>query len=104
MVNLSKKPVLNLIDGTEIELPRPTMKMWRMVAEYDEIDKSDWNILQLMDGHSKIIAEMFSVSDIEKIAPEDVLPKYMEAAGYVIGIVNSKLKKIPNAETVEGQE
>ena len=35
--------------------------------------------------------------------PADVLPMYMEAAGYVIGVANEKLKKLPNAEAEEGE-
>ena len=97
-------PVLKLIDGREVALPRPTMKMWRRVAEYDEVEKVDWPIRKLMDEHSKIIAEMFGLESADDIDPADVLPKYVEAARYVIGIVNEKLKKLPNAEAAEGEE
>ena len=97
-------PKITLIDGQEITLPRPTMKMWRRVAEYDEIDKDDWSIIKIMDEHSKIIAEMYGLEDAEKIDPADVLPQYMKTASYVIRIVNEKLQKIPNAETAEAQK
>ena len=88
-------PKITLIDGREIELPRPTMKMWRSVAQYDEVDKSEWGIIALMDEHSKMIKEMYGLDSVDDIDPADVLPKYVESATYVIGIVNEKLKKLP---------
>lgn len=99
-----ESPVLKLIDGKEVTLPRPTMKMWRKVAEYDEVEKADWSIVKLMDEHSKMIAEMFGLESVDDIDPADVLPKYVETATYVIGIVNEKLKKLPNAEAEEAKE
>ena len=92
-------PVLKLIDGTEITLPRPTMKMWRKVAEYDEVEKADWPILKLMDEHSKMLLEMYGLDDVDKIDPADVLPAYIKTATYVVNIVSEKLKKLPNVET-----
>ena len=92
-------PKITLLDGTEVTMPRPTMKMWCRVAEYDETEKGEWGIVKLMDEHSKIIAEMFGLESPEVIDPADVLPMYVEAASYVIGIANEKLKKLPkNAE------
>ncbi len=93
---------LTLIDGREATLPRPNMKMWRRVAEYDEQDKSGWPISKLMVEHANMIAEMFGLESADDIDPADVLPMYMEAAGYVIGVANEKLKKLPNAEAEEG--
>lgn len=79
------------------------MKMWRMVAEYDEVDKSEWGIVKLMDEHSKMLMEMFGMDNVENIDPADVLPKYVEAATYVIGIVHEKLRKLPNVKTEEAK-
>lgn len=91
-------PVLKLTDGTEVVLPRPTMSMWRLVAEYDEVDKSEWGIVKLMNSHTEKLVQMFGLKNDDQIDPADVLPKYVETATYVIGIVNEKLKKLPNVE------
>lgn len=95
-------PSITLADGREVKLPRPNMKMWRRVAEYDEQDKTGWSISKLMTEHAAVIAEMFGLESADDIDPADVLPMYMEAAGYVIGVANEKLKKLPNAEAEEG--
>ena len=97
-------PKLTLADGTEIKLPRPTMKMWLKVAEYDEKDKAEWGIARLMQEHAAMIADMFGLKSTDEIDPADVLPMYIEAAGYVIGVANEKLKKIPNAEAGNGEK
>lgn len=97
-------PKIMLITGEEITLPRPTMKMWRRVAEYDEIDKENWSLVKLMGEHSQMIAEMYGLENTDDIDPADVLPKYVESATFVIGIVNEKLKKLPNAAAVEGEK
>lgn len=95
-------PSITLIDGREVTLPRPNMKMWRRVAEYDELDKTDWTISKLMTEHAAMIAEMFGLESADDMDPADVLPMYMEAASYVIGVASEKLKKLPNAEAEEG--
>ena len=88
------------VKGKEIELPRPTMKMWRRVAEYDELDKEGWGTFRLMDEHSKMLAEMYGLSSPDDIDPADVLVGYTEAATYVIGIAGERLKELPkNVET-----
>lgn len=96
-------PSITLADGREVKLPRPNMKMWRRVAEYDEQDKTGWSISKLMTEHAAVIAEMFGLESADDIDPADVLPMYMEAAGYVIGVANEKLKKLPNAGAEEGE-
>lgn len=94
-----EKPRITLVDGTTITLQRPSMKMWRRVAEYDDMDKADWGFRQLMEEHAKMLAEMFGLDSPDNIDPADVLPMYLEAAGYIIGVANEKLKKLPNDET-----
>lgn len=96
-------PKMTLADGREVVLPRPNMKMWRKVAEYDEVDKTSWHISKLMDEHSNMIAEMFGLESADDIDPADVLPMYVKAAGYVIGVASEKLNKLPNVETEEAQ-
>lgn len=97
-------PKIKLITGEEVTLPRPTMKMWRLVAEYDDKNKEDWSIIRLMDEHSKIVGQMFGVNP-DDIDPADVIPAYMAGATYVINIANEKLKQLPkNAEAEEAQE
>lgn len=86
------------VKGKEIELPRPTMKMWRRVAEYDDQDKTGWGTLRLMDEHSKILAEMYGLASPDDIDPADVLTGYVEAARFVIGLASERLKELPNAE------
>jgi hypothetical protein len=97
-------PKLTLITGEEVTLPRPTMKMWRLVAEYDSQDKDDWNFVKLMNEHLKIVSQMFNVNP-DDVDPADVIPSYMEGATYIIGIANEKLKQLPkNAEAEEATE
>lgn len=93
-----------VVNGKEIELPRPTMKMWRKVAEYDEQDKTGWDFIKLMDEHSKMVAEMFGLESADCIDPADVLPTYLSAASYVINAANEKLKQLPNAGTETGEK
>jgi hypothetical protein len=97
-----KIPKIKLVTGEEVTLPRPTMKMWRMVAEYDDKDKSDWSFIKLMDEHSKLVAQMFGVN-VDDIDPADVIPCYMKGATYVINIANEKLQQLPNAEAEEAE-
>lgn len=88
------------VKGKEIELPRPTMKMWRRVAEYDEQDKESWGTFRLMDESSKMLAEMYGLPSPDDIDPADVLVGYTEAATYVLGIAGERLKELPkNVET-----
>lgn len=91
-------PKIKLLTGEEITLPRPTMKMWLKVAEYDDIEKDGWPMSKLMKSHAEIIADMYGLKSIDDINPADVLTGYVEAASYVIGIATEKLKKLPNAE------
>lgn len=98
---MENAPKLKLITGEEITLPRLTMKMWRLVAEYDDMEKEGWSFVKLMDEHSKIVAQMYGVN-VDDIDPSDVIPAYMEGATYVINVASEKLKKLPkNGETVE---
>ena len=94
-------PVLK-VNGQEIELQRPNMKMWRLVAEYDDKDKSGWRLAELMEGHAAMLAKMYAVN-ADDIDPADVLPGYVEAATYIINTANERLKNLPKAEA-EGEE
>ena len=91
-------PKIKLLTGEEITLPRPTMKMWLQVAEYDDVDKEGWPMSKLMKSHAETIADMYGLKSIDDINPADVLTGYVEAASYVIGLATEKLKKLPNAE------
>ncbi len=91
------KPKL-IVNGKEYTIARPTMKMWRIVAEYDDMDKSEWTWAKLMTEHAKMLGEIYGV-DADEIDPSDVIPGYVEAATYVINLANEKLKKLPNVET-----
>ena len=97
-------PKLTLIDGREVTLPKPTMKMWLRVAEYDNQEKDEWPLSKLMAEHAKVIAEMYGLDTIDDIDPANVLTGYVEAASYVIGIATDKLRKLPkNVEAEEEQ-
>ena len=92
------------VKGKEYKLERPTMGMWKLVAKYDEQDKSEWDFIRLMGEHAKVLAELYGVEDPDDIDPADVIPGYMEAATYVLNTANEKLKKLPNAEAETGEE
>lgn len=92
-----------VVNGQEIELPRPNMKMWRRVAEYDEQEKTGWSFIRLMEEHGKMVAEMFGIESSDDIDPADVLPSYLSAASYIINVANEKLKQLPNAEAEKGE-
>ena len=97
-------PKITLVNGREITLSRPTMKTWRLVAEYDEIDKSEWGLAKLMTEHARMIAEMYGIESEDEIDPADVLPGYIAAATYVINIANEKLNKLPNVGAEKAKE
>lgn len=97
-------PKLKLIDGREVTLPKPTMKMWLRVAEYDNQEKDEWPMSKLMAEHAKVIAEMYGLETIDDIDPADVLTGYVEAAKYILGVATEKLQKLPkNVEAEEEQ-
>ena len=96
-------PKITLVSGREIELARPTMKTWRQVAEYDDIDNSEWGLAKLMTEHAKMLAEMYGIESEDEIDPADVLPGYIAAATYVINIANEKLQKLPNGEAEKAE-
>ncbi len=97
-------PKLTLIDGQEVTLPKPTMKMWLRVAEYDDLEKDEWPMSRLMTEHAKVIAEMYGLDTIDDIDPADVLTGYVEAAKYILGVATEKLQKLPkNVEAEEEQ-
>lgn len=97
-------PKLKLIDGREVTLPKPTMKMWLRVAEYDNQEKDEWPLSKLMAEHAKVIAEMYGLETIDDIDPADVLTGYVEAAKYILGVATEKLQKLPkNVEAEEEQ-
>lgn len=97
-------PKLTLIDGREVTLPKPTMKMWLRVAEYDNQEKDEWPLSKLMAEHAKVIAEMYGLDTIDDIDPADVLTGYVEAAKYILGVATEKLQKLPkNVEAEEEQ-
>ena len=95
-------PKIKLATGEEVTLPRPNMKMWRLVAEYDEKNKDEWTFHELMIEHAKIVGQMFGVNP-DDIDPAYVVPGYLDGARYVINLVNEKLKKLPNAEAEEAK-
>lgn len=87
------------INGKEVSIPRPTMKMWRCVAQYDEINKDKWSMARLMDEHANMLATIYGLEDSNDIDPADILPGYVAAATYVINVAYEKMKNLPNAET-----
>lgn len=95
-------PVLK-VNGKEITLPRPTMKMWRLVAEYDDKPKENWQITQLVLEHSAMLAAMYGLDNADDIDPADVLPGYVEAATYIINVANERLKNLPKEVTEEAK-
>lgn len=100
---MKELPKITLITGEVVTLPRPNMKMWLTVAEYDDIDKEGWSMAKLMKEHADVIAAMYGLKSTEDIDPAEVLTGYVEAASYVIGLATEKLKKLPNAEAEEGK-
>lgn len=101
---MKELPKLKLMNGEDVTLPKPTMKMWLRVAEYDNIEKDEWPMSKLMAEHAKVIAEMYGLETIDDIDPADVLTGYVEAAKYILGVATEKLHKLPkNAETEEEQ-
>ena len=97
-------PKLTLIDGREVTLPKPTMKMWLRVAEYANVEKDEWPMSKLMAEHAKVIAEMYCLETIDDIDPADVLTGYVEAAKYILGVATEKLHKLPKNVDAEAEE
>lgn len=101
---MKELPKLKLMNGEDVTLPKPTMKMWLRVAEYDNIEKGEWPMSKLMAEHAKVIEEMYGLETIDDIDPADVLTGYVEAAKYILGVATEKLQKLPkNVEAEEEQ-
>lgn len=101
---MKELPKLKLMNGEDVTLQKPTMKMWLRVAEYDNVEKDEWPMSKLMAEHAKVIAEMYGLETIDDIDPADVLTGYVEAAKYILGVATEKLRKLPkNAEAEEEQ-
>lgn len=97
-------PKLKLMNDEEVTLPKPTMKMWLRVAEYDNVEKDEWPMSKLMAEHAKVIAEMYGLETIDDIDPADVLTGYVEAAKYILGVATEKLHKLPKNVEAEAEE
>ena len=97
-------PVLKL-NGKEYKAPRPTMGVWRKVIAYDDAKKE--KLVDMIDGHIEILALIYGidadeVSDNIDIAA--VIPSYLTAVRWVIGLTYEKMKEIPPKNAEAGQD
>lgn len=95
-----EKPFI-MVDGQKHEPPRPNMKVWRELVEYDSEDKQDRKITELMTGHLHMVSVIYGI-DEDELADgmdiADIIPAYLAAARWVISLIYEKMKQLPNVE------
>lgn len=101
-----KKEIPTLeIDGKTYTAQKPTMKIWREVVAFDEKDKEEWSLADVLEGELGVLQVIFGISeaDAEKIDLADIIPTYRKAAGWVIAYAASKIQVIPNGEAGDAE-
>lgn len=93
------------IKNKEYQPKPPTMKAWRLTAEFDETDKLDWEVKRLVDSYVGYIVAVFDTPEVTKKALEDnllaseLIPLGNKLKEWVLMQVFSELVKVPNGET-----
>ena len=103
------KPMI-IIDGKKITPAAPKMLAWRKVAEFDDIDKAELTMNELMDKYTEMIVMLFGRDEvtIESIDAaldvSDVIPMYHKLSNWLLSQAFEKLKKVPNPEAAEADQ
>ena len=98
------------IKGKDYEPKPPTMKAWRLTAEFDEQDKLQWDVKKLIDAYEGYIVAAFDRPEVTRKALEetmkaaDLIPFGNKLKEWVLVQVFDQLVKVPNAETPEAVE
>ena len=103
-----EKPVL-LFKGKKITPVPPKMLAWRKVAAFEDMDKAELSMNELMQqymerslrllGHEELtLDDLASVLDVA-----DVIPLYRTCADWLLSEAFAKLQKVPNGPAAEAQ-
>ncbi len=98
------------IDGEEITAKSPKAKIWREYEKFDNermelLENLDSNVGMWLEAHAEIIAKVFNddritaESILDNVNIDDIVPLYKDCYWYLVGLISSKLKKLPNAPT-----
>lgn len=96
-----------VLQGKTIHPRPPKARVWRTLIEFEE-HKKDGNLEDFIDDHAAIIAQTFGRDDItpevilDNLALEDVMPLYHDCYLWVMTMISSKLKQLPNEDTAAG--
>ena len=88
------------IEGKNYAANRPTAGDVRALIEHDAEDKSNMSVADMLGWNIETLAKGYGLekADIERMDIADIVPAYQEYARWVLGLVFSKLDKLPNAE------
>ena len=88
------------IDGKTYTAKRPTAGDVRALIERDAEDKRNMSVADMLGWNIEMLAKGYGLenADIERMDIADVVPSYQEYARWALGLVFSKLDKLPNAE------
>lgn len=80
----------------------PKAKIWREIMKFDE-ERTTLPNADFIDAHAIMIAKAFpdltSEEIIEQVDIDDIVPMYFDVFKWICGLLNNKLKQIPNVET-----
>ena len=93
-----------VIDGKAIYPHTPKMKVWRKFLAFQDTDKTDMGIEDLIDAYADLIVLAFDKSEVTKETVDDnlpiceVIPLTREIYAWLQWQVLSKLEQLPNDE------
>ena len=88
------------IDGKTYAAKRPTAGDIRALIERDAEDKGNMTVAEMLGWNIETLAKGYGLeeSDVGRMDAADIVPAYQAYAKWALGLVFSKLDKIPNAE------
>jgi len=92
------------IKGKAYEPAPPTMRVWRLTADFDEQNKVDWEVKRLIDEYSVYIVEAFNRKEVtresieESLLASELIPFGNKLKEWVLVQVFESLVKIPKDE------
>lgn len=91
-----------VINGKNHTASKPKAKIWREIMKFDE-ERTQLPNAEFIDKHAEIIASVFpdvtAVMIIDNVDIDEIVPLYYEVFKWICGLLNSKLRKLPNAQT-----
>mgnify|MGYP006873135738 CR=1 FL=1 len=87
------------IDGKSYGAKRPTAGAVRALIERDAADRANMTVADMLGSHIETLAKGYGLeaSAIERMDIADIVPAYQAYAKWALGLVFSKLDKLPNA-------